>query len=32
VIPGGGHTDLYKVGGKEYRNAWLDLAQGNNSP
>jgi len=32
VIPGGGHTDLYKVGGKEYRNAWLDLAQGNKPP
>ena len=25
VIPGGGHTDLYQVGGQKYRNAWLDL-------
>lgn len=27
VIPGGGHTNLYQVGGKKYRNVWLNLAR-----
>ncbi len=25
LIPGGGHTNLYQVGGKGYRSAWLEL-------
>ena len=25
LIPGGGHSDLFQVGGEKYRNAWLDL-------
>ena len=25
VIPGGGHSDLFQVGGEKYRNAWMDL-------
>lgn len=32
IIPGGGHNDLYQVGGKIYRNAWLDLAHGKTAP
>jgi len=27
LIPEGGHVDLYKVGGRKYKNAWLDLVK-----
>jgi len=25
LIPGGGHSDLFQVGGEKYKNAWIDL-------
>jgi alpha-beta hydrolase superfamily lysophospholipase len=25
LIPGGGHSNLFQVGGEKYRNAWIDL-------
>jgi fermentation-respiration switch protein FrsA (DUF1100 family) len=25
LIPGGGHSDLFEVGGEKYKNAWIDL-------
>ena len=27
LIPGGGHNNLYQVGGEEYRSAWLKLSR-----
>ena len=27
LIPEGGHSDLYQVGGEKYKNAWMDLAK-----
>jgi len=27
LIPGGGHNNLYQVGGKKYRSAWLELSR-----
>jgi alpha-beta hydrolase superfamily lysophospholipase len=26
LIPGGGHSDLYQIGGEKYREIWLELA------
>ncbi len=26
-IPNGGHSDLFQVGGKKYKNAWIDLVR-----
>ncbi|UCF93399.1 MAG: alpha/beta fold hydrolase [Desulfobacterales bacterium] len=28
LIPGGGHSNLFQVGGEKYRQAWLDLIGG----
>ena len=25
IIPNGGHSDLFQVGGEKYKNAWMDL-------